>query len=89
MSSTLLDVRDPSHVAEARRLSAASAAAASLGNSRSNDLAIVVTELTTNLLKHAGGGTLLLQGGSEGGVDVIALDQGAGIAEIKRSLEDG
>lgn len=53
---------------------------------------VVVTELATNLLRHAGGGDLLIQAipCSEGSaVEIIAVDRGAGITDIQKCLRDG
>jgi anti-sigma regulatory factor (Ser/Thr protein kinase) len=55
-------------------------------------LAIVATELATNLLKHAGHGEILL-GLSENAslpcVELIALDQGPGMVDVEACLVDG
>ena len=48
-------------------------------------VAIVTTEAATNLLKHAGGGELLLGTSYQSGawlVDVLALDRGPGMSEV-------
>jgi anti-sigma regulatory factor (Ser/Thr protein kinase) len=55
-------------------------------------LAIVATELATNLLKHAGHGEILLglsENASVPCVELIALDQGSGIADVEACLVDG
>jgi hypothetical protein len=50
----------------------------------------VVTEACTNLLKHAGGGDILLVAGTGGStVEVHALDHGPGIANHRESSRDG
>jgi anti-sigma regulatory factor (Ser/Thr protein kinase) len=52
---------------------------------------IVVTELAGNLVKHAGGGTIilrLLEIGSETGLEVISLDDGPGM-DLQKCMEDG
>jgi anti-sigma regulatory factor (Ser/Thr protein kinase) len=54
--------------------------------------ALVVTELGSNLLKHAGGGEVLLRSLDDGdhrGLEVSALDRGPGIANVTESLRDG
>jgi anti-sigma regulatory factor (Ser/Thr protein kinase) len=54
--------------------------------------ALVVTELGSNLLKHAGGGEVLLRSLDDGdrrGLEVLALDRGPGIANVTESLRDG
>jgi anti-sigma regulatory factor (Ser/Thr protein kinase) len=55
-------------------------------------LALVVTELATNLVKHAKSGELLIRRfGSErtDGVEVLSLDKGPGMANVARSMGDG
>ena len=49
-------VTDASHVAEARRLVGDLARRIGLPAARIDQVAIVVTELATNILKHGGGG---------------------------------
>jgi serine/threonine protein phosphatase PrpC len=53
-------------------------------------LALVVTELSTNLLRHARDGRLWLSARPDRReVEVIAIDHGPGIADVERSLGDG
>lgn len=52
-------------------------------------LALVVTELGNNLARHATGGRLLVAAGAGDGVEVLALDSGPGMADVKRCLSDG
>lgn len=59
---------------------------------RAGQLDIIVAELCSNLIKHAGHGQMLVkaiheQGNS--GVEVICLDKGPGITDIKRMMLDG
>ncbi len=56
------------------------------------NVGLVVTEAAKNLLKHAGGGDILLRRGKHQGaamVEMLALDKGPGIANLTRSFEDG
>src|SRR5205085_5525334 len=56
------------------------------------NLAIIVTEAATNLVKHTSGGEIQLRAvrdGAQRGVWVLALDSGPGIADVARSLRDG
>ncbi|WP_434971483.1 SpoIIE family protein phosphatase [Micromonospora peucetia] len=63
-----------------------------LGAARTADLAIVVAELTSNLVKHADDGVLLLRPvrrDGEAGVELVALDAGPGMADLTASSQDG
>jgi anti-sigma regulatory factor (Ser/Thr protein kinase) len=92
LSSPLrLRVDDRSGVAPARR--AAEGLADSLGfdEERRGEVAIVVTELATNLLRHAGGGEVILRvgRGEHPTVDAIATDHGPGMADPMKARADG
>jgi hypothetical protein len=53
---------------------------------------IVATELANNLLRHAGGGELLLQQMQSGDtrlVEILAVDRGGGMVDAERCLTDG
>ncbi|MFT5582715.1 MAG: hypothetical protein ACI9VR_000291 [Cognaticolwellia sp.] len=82
-----LCVTEPTHVARARRVGR-SLALGVLGEAALDDLALVISELGSNILTHGGGGELLL-GVEATGVEVLALDWGAGITDIRTSLIDG
>ncbi|MET0985319.1 MAG: ATP-binding SpoIIE family protein phosphatase [Steroidobacteraceae bacterium] len=87
-----LEVRDQSQVAEARRLATTTAAASGCGPTSSGRVAIVATELATNLLKHGGGGELLLstyEAPGSCGVQLLALDSGKGMPDVQACLRDG
>ena len=55
--------------------------------------ALVVTEAASNLVKHAGGGELIVQGldyGQAGPcLEILALDSGRGMSDVGRCLADG
>ncbi|MFZ0228478.1 MAG: ATP-binding protein, partial [Mycobacterium sp.] len=83
---------DSTHAGQARRHAAALADEAKLGATEGGSLAIVVTEMATNLIKHAGSGTMVVEsfahnGGS--GVRVLSLDKGPGIRDLSGALRDG
>ncbi len=83
-------MEDGSRVGEARRHAAQLAQDCGLDETGAGRLALVVTELGTNLARHAVGGRLLLSPRpARGEVEVIALDRGPGIADLERSLGDG
>ncbi|HEY0823334.1 MAG TPA: ATP-binding protein, partial [Ramlibacter sp.] len=81
---------DPSRVGEARRHAAQLAQDCGFDEVAAGRLAIVVTELATNLVRHAANGRLWLSARTaRGEVEVIAVDEGPGIADVERSLGDG
>ena len=87
-----LAVQDQSQVSEARRRAAELAGRQGFGETDSGRVALVATELATNILKHGNGGEVLLGAYGEGahsGVELIALDKGPGIANVTASLADG
>ena len=87
-----IEVRDPSQVAEARRAAVAVAQAQGFNEEAGGRVAIVASELATNLLKHGGGGELLVGSHDDAtgsGVELLALDKGPGMADVGASLRDG
>lgn len=88
-----LRIDDPSQISEARRRAAAYAInAVHFDETMTGRLSIIITELGTNLLKHARGGVLLLRAlTDEGleGVEILAIDKGPGMADLQRCLSDG
>lgn len=81
---------DASRVGEARRHAAQLAVDCGLDGTEAGRLAIVVTELATNLVRHATQGRLLISARPERAeVEVIAIDEGPGIRDVERSLHDG
>jgi anti-sigma regulatory factor (Ser/Thr protein kinase) len=85
-------VEEASQTAEARRAAAQMARELGHDATATERVAIVVTELCTNLLKHAGGGRLLVRDGSENDsetVEVLAIDKGPGMADIPACFRDG
>ena len=58
----------------------------------SEEIVLVVTELVSNLLKHAGGGVLAftpLHENGKSGLQIESQDEGPGITDINRALTDG
>ena len=58
----------------------------------SEELALAVAELASNLVKHAGSGTLRLRpllGSSGTGLEVETADNGPGISDVEKSFADG
>jgi len=82
-----------SDVAAARRAAQKLADALGFDDVKAGRLAIIVTEAATNILKHAGEGTVTIMrtqsGAAMPGVDVVAVDKGPGIGDLEFSLRDG
>jgi anti-sigma regulatory factor (Ser/Thr protein kinase) len=88
----LIEVRNASHAGEARRYAMACAEEIGLGESERGAVAVVVTEMVTNLVKHAGQGSVILSqidGNVSRGMRVLALDKGPGIRNVSDALKDG
>lgn len=85
---TVFPIDDASRIGEARRHASLLALHAGLDETSAGRVAIVVTELGTNLLRHAKHGQLLIAA-RDGEVETIAIDRGPGIADVQRSLGDG
>ena len=87
-----IPVSDISQVGEARRTVARHSSNAQLSEAAQGKLAIITTELATNLVRHAGKGKLLLQElmTVAGPVtELISIDSGPGIANVEKALTDG
>ena len=85
-------VSESSQVGEARRVCVDAARRAGLDETGAGQVAIVATELATNLVKHAGGGEILVGTWNDpagSGIDVLALDRGPGMADAAACLRDG
>lgn len=90
--SARLEVHDPSQVGEARRLVGAAVRELGFDETDTGRVAVVTSELATNLVKHGGGGELVvrrLPGASKHGLEVLAIDRGGGIRNMSESLRDG
>jgi len=81
-------IDDESGVGGARRAAVALAGAAGFSETDAGKVAIAVTEAATNVLKHAGSGEILLRT-TDAGVEMLAMDKGPGIADLRDALRDG
>lgn len=87
-----LAVEDRSAIGEARRMAARLAGTLGFSERAAGALALVVTEAATNIVKHAGRGELIfraVQRGAMGGIELLALDRGPGLANPGQALQDG
>ncbi|MBS0232017.1 MAG: SpoIIE family protein phosphatase [Proteobacteria bacterium] len=89
----LVPVTEISQVAEGRRAAVVLAEQNGFDAEAAGRVAIVATELATNLVKHAPGGHLILAtfDGLDGsaGIEIIAIDKGPGISDLAVALADG
>jgi len=87
-----LSITESSQVGEARRAAAALSEALGLNETQRGKVALSVTEIANNLVLHARQGELILRALQEdrvGGLEILAIDRGPGMADIRRCLEDG
>jgi len=89
-------VEDSSQVATARRAALDLIRHSGFSEERAGQVALVVTELATNLANHAKAGEMLFRGiqrtgGSApvDGIEILALDRGPGMADVPRARQDG
>ncbi len=85
-------IDDESAIGAARRAAIRMADGIHLSASRSGETAIVVTEMATNLRRHADEGALVirvLRDGERAGVNIVAMDAGPGMSNPHRSTGDG
>ncbi|HZS55731.1 MAG TPA: ATP-binding protein [Bryobacteraceae bacterium] len=87
-----IEISDTSQIAEARREAVAVAARNGFNESDAGRVALIATELCSNLTKHGRGGELLVnlfQDNEGSGVELVAIDQGPGIGNVEQCLRDG
>ncbi len=86
-------VDDPNRVGEVRRAADSMARGEGLDDSKRANLALVVTEVCTNVWKHAGGGEVYLATLSDRlstpGIEIVAVDRGPGMSNVNDCLKDG
>jgi anti-sigma regulatory factor (Ser/Thr protein kinase) len=90
----ITNIADPSHIGEARRSAAEIARKAGGNEAQLGRIALVATEMATNVVKHAAGagGSLVIDrfGDAAGsGVELVAIDKGPGMADVRACLADG
>lgn len=86
------DLKDRSLIPIIKKEAARFAQRAGISARRIAELDIVITEIATNLIKHAGGGEIILRLINEtdlSGVEIISIDSGPGMADPGRMVEDG
>jgi anti-sigma regulatory factor (Ser/Thr protein kinase) len=82
-----------SAVGSARRAASALTLRLGLGEVRSHQVGLVVSELAGNQIKHAGSGSLLLRArrtdAGDAAVEVLAVDSGPGMRDVAAAMRDG
>jgi anti-sigma regulatory factor (Ser/Thr protein kinase) len=88
----LTEILDASNAGEARRVAVECATSIGMNETDRGKIAIAVTEMATNLVKHARQGKILCEpvarSGSRG-LRILAIDKGPGIQNISAALQDG
>ena len=90
--STMIVVDEQSEIGAARRAAMALGSSHGLGSEARGRLAIVVTEAATNIVRHGGGGVIVLRAmgaGETPGIEMLALDKGPGLGSVERAMTDG
>lgn len=83
------EVRETSCIGAARRAATLLAQRVDFSECRTTEAGIIATELCTNLIKHAGGGRLLLRSLDDHGIEMLAVDSGPGIVDPVLAETDG
>lgn len=68
------------------------AASAGFTGRKLGEIDIIVAEMVSNLVKHAGGGQLLVKLVEEGGlqgIEILSVDNGPGMTDVTRMVGDG
>jgi len=89
-----ISIEESSRTAEARRTAREMALDMGMDEAGAEQVAIVATEVCTNVLKHAKRGQILLQTTTEESeaktsLELLAVDQGPGMDNLDRCLQDG
>ncbi|HSI49839.1 MAG TPA: ATP-binding protein [Ideonella sp.] len=88
MKMTEWPLADVTQIAGARRHAQSLAQEAGFDPARAAAVALVATELSTNLIKHGGGGRLLV-GHHDHSLHLLAMDKGQGMVDIAACMADG
>jgi len=91
-SLTPVVVSEASQVGQARRAAARLADGPAFSDKVRGRVAVIATELATNLARYGSNGRLFLQSvhvSDRAYIEMLAIDSGPGIQDIHRSLQDG
>jgi anti-sigma regulatory factor (Ser/Thr protein kinase) len=83
-------VDDGGRTGEVRRAAVSLAATLRFDETQSGRVALIATEAATNLVRHGGGGDMMIRATNAGsGLEVLAIDRGPGMVDIERAMRDG
>jgi anti-sigma regulatory factor (Ser/Thr protein kinase) len=89
---TSFKATDRSYFAILKKEIHALAISAGFSDSKTGEIDIVVAEIVSNLVKHGGGGQLLVRlinvKGNQG-IELLSIDDGIGMTDINRMISDG
>lgn len=91
-TSTRFAVSDPSGAGEVRRAAASLASRIGFSETARENVAIVATEMASNIAKYAPQGEVVLRTirrDDASGIEMLALDKGRGMRDLHRCLADG
>jgi anti-sigma regulatory factor (Ser/Thr protein kinase) len=91
-SDETLVVTEVSQVGQARRAAVRLAVASKLSEEAQGKVAVIATELASNLARYGRDGRFFVQSVTwpeESFVQMLAVDSGPGIADLQRSMQDG
>jgi len=87
-----IEIMHQSDIGQARRQGKAMASEIGFNAIECEEISLVMSELATNLIKHAGKGTLVttpIQNEWGEGIQIESHDQGPGIKDIEQAMTDG
>jgi serine/threonine-protein kinase RsbT len=87
-----VEIKHESHVALARRQARYRALLLGFNKAEAEAVALIVSELSTNLLRHAGEGTLHIEPlfrDGQVGIQIESRDHGPGIEDVALAMQDG
>jgi anti-sigma regulatory factor (Ser/Thr protein kinase) len=89
----IFTVADRSYFALLKKRIHALAMEIGFNEERTGKVDIIVAEIVTNLVKHAGGGQLIVKRIKDqhngDGIELISIDNGPGIPDLKKMMQDG
>lgn len=92
MTTLVMPIVETTQVGQARRAAGTLARAMKFDETTEGRLAVLIVELGNNLIKHGGGGELILQTDPRGVARMLqiwALDRGRGMSNVAECMRDG